>query len=132
MAANMDMDMEIDSYNVTVRKKKLKRKFHIRQVAPLSLRSPSPELSVAFLVTVEHRRFLYGSTEDGELDSVEVRGAFKPLEDAEEFAEEEMEEQVADGEWHSDEGKEGGRLALEAREWCRVEQVVVRVSAVEL
>lgn len=127
-AANMDTD----SYIVTVRTKKLKRKPQIQQIAPPPRRSPSPELSEVFLVTVEYRKFLCGSNEDGELDGVEVRGAFKTLEDAEEFAEEEMGDQVADGEWHRDEGKEGGMLVLEAREWCREEQVIVRVSEVDL
>lgn len=125
-------NMDTDSYIVTVRAKTLKRKPQIQQIVPPPRRSPSPELCEVYLVTVECRKFLCGSNEDGELDSIEVRKAFKTLEDAEDFAEEEMEDRVMDGEWDRDEGKKGGMLVLEAREWYREEQVIVRVSEVDL
>ena len=131
-AANVDTD----SYIVTVRKNRLKRKPQIQQIPPPPSRSPSPELRDIFLVTIEKQRYIYGSNEDRDLENIDITGAFKTLEDADEFAEEQMQDLVADGEWHREDGEgdgEGdGMLVLAAREWGREEMVVVRVSELGL
>lgn len=127
------------TYVVTVQKKNQECKPLIPQIPDLSPRSPSPELREIFLVTVEKRHHVCGSNEEGELQSVEVRRAFKSPEDAKNLADEELGDLMDDGEWQGQddewelkEGEKDALLVLSAREWEKEEVVVVRVIAREL